>query len=278
VASCLPGRQGGTLPRSGRPGDVARRLADNARVDSEPGVRLENLFALAYECPGDPNTRVALHRACADRSHEIRVRAAAILGEDGRHTLIELVFAKRVEDKWAAQALTQLKGHLPPGTVKEILNRALHRRRVETARACLATLGTGGWPEGVAMLASVMAREEGELAVVAAQALGQYGIGGAEEPLVMALARDAPRLRVAAAEALGRVGSPAAVAPLKEAEARHGDDSAFRRAARQAIAEIQSRMTGASPGQLSLALSAAPGKLSLVPDEKGRLSLDQPRR
>jgi len=59
--------------------------------------------------------------------------------------------------------------------------------------------------------------------------------------------------------------------PLKEAEARAAG-SAFSRAARQAIAEIQARLPGASPGQLSMASGEA-GSLSLVEDERGRLSL-----
>jgi len=82
---------------------------------------------------------------------------------------------------------------------------------------------------------------------------------------------------VAAARALGRVGSAAAVAPLKEAEARRREPD-LTRAARQAIAEIQARLPGASPGQLSLA-SGETGSLSLAEDERGRLSLkeDAPR-
>jgi HEAT repeat protein len=131
------------------------------------------------------------------------------------------------------------------------------------------------WPEGVDVLAGVMKREQGgDLAVVAAVALGQSRLPNAERPLVKALADGAPDLRIAAAAALGRVGSAAAVLPLKQAEARHEHDGAFRRAARQAIAEIQARI-GAAPGQLSLTPSTG-GMLSLVhdDDEQGRLSLD----
>jgi hypothetical protein len=52
-----------------------------------------------------------------------------------------------------------------------------------------------------------------------------------------------------------------------------GDERAdVRRAARQSIAEIHSRLQGASPGQLSLA-GAELGKLSLAETEAGRLSL-----
>jgi hypothetical protein len=50
-----------------------------------------------------------------------------------------------------------------------------------------------------------------------------------------------------------------------------------RGAGRQAIAEIQSRLAGAAPGQLSLAGGEA-GALSLADGEPGRLSLaeDEP--
>ena len=76
---------------------------------------------------------------------------------------------------------------------------------------------------------------------------------------------------MAAARALGRVGTTAAVVTLKEAEAQ-AREADFSRAVRQAIAEIQARLPGASPGQLSIA-SGESGTLSLVEDERGRLSL-----
>jgi len=265
----------GAARRLLRPADALGRLAENARVDPQAGVRLRNLLAMVHEVPHDPTTRVALHRACADRSGEIRVRAATLLGEDGRATLMEIASARHPHDEWAARAITQLGGHIPPKLVKDVLGRALHRRHPQTARACLATLGQMSWPEGVDVLASVMKREQGgELAIVAAVALGQTGRPSAERPLITALADGAPDLRVAAAEALGRVGSAAAVLPLKQAEARHEHETAFRRAARQAIAEIQARI-GAAPGQLSFTPSTE-GTLSLVDDEPGRLSIDPP--
>jgi hypothetical protein len=59
------------------------------------------------------------------------------------------------------------------------------------------------------------------------------------------------------------------VQALREVEA---SDPSLRAAARQAIAEIQSRAKGALPGQLSLAESEA-GALSIAEGEPGRLSL-----
>jgi len=80
-------------------------------------------------------------------------------------------------------------------------------------------------------------------------------------------------VRVASAEALALVGTPLSVIPLREAASAHLLDAALRRAARQAVAEIQGRVRGASPGQLSLAGDQA-GQVTLVEeDTRGRLSL-----
>jgi hypothetical protein len=77
----------------------------------------------------------------------------------------------------------------------------------------------------------------------------------------------------AIAEALGKVGTAAAVAPLRTMASRYPFDLGLRRASRQAIAEIQSRLTGATPGQLALADGDA-GQLSLTEDgREGRVSL-----
>jgi HEAT repeat protein len=81
-------------------------------------------------------------------------------------------------------------------------------------------------------------------------------------------------VRVAAAQALRDVGSAAAVLPLKEALDR--DRSApLQKAARESIAAIQSRLHGASPGQLSLTEAQA-GQLSLADaDPRGRVSISE---
>ncbi|HEX3526943.1 MAG TPA: hypothetical protein VH988_07735 [Thermoanaerobaculia bacterium] len=60
--------------------------------------------------------------------------------------------------------------------------------------------------------------------------------------------------------------------PLKELAERSSRDPELFKATRQAIAEIQSRLPGATPGQLSLA-GAEAGQLSLAQAEVGRLSL-----
>ncbi len=251
------------------PVDAAQRLSENALRDPLPGVRLRNLLLLARELPEDPRTVETLRAACSDGSPEIRLRAAMELGDEGRDALLEIVESD-ADDVWSAQALSVVGRELPFERTQAILIHALRRRRVRTARACLEALGHGG-AAAVGVLAKVLAREQGELAAAAAQALGTSGSAAAEPPLIQALQRESLDVRAAAANALARVGSAAAVLPLKEA-AERSDDNDLRRATRQAIGEIQSRARGASPGQLSLAGDET-GQLSLAQAEAGQLSL-----
>jgi HEAT repeat protein len=74
-------------------------------------------------------------------------------------------------------------------------------------------------------------------------------------------------------EALGHVGSAASVLPLKEAA--QGTRGRLVNVALEAIAQIRSRLTGADPGQLSLA-AGSDGQLALTDDEKGRVTLPEP--
>ncbi len=141
-----------------------------------------------------------------------------------------------------AEAVSALGRELSIERTRAILDHALDGSHPKTARACLEMLGRSG------------------------------DAAAAEPPLILALQQEHADLRVAAADALGHVGSAAAVLPLEEAAERFWLDLELRRAVHQAIAEIQSRLQGASPGQLSLASSEA-GQLSLAQAEAGQLSL-----
>ena len=78
---------------------------------------------------------------------------------------------------------------------------------------------------------------------------------------------------MACAEALGQVGSSNAVARLRAVESTSKDET-LRRAVREAVAQIQGRLTGATPGQLSLA-DGESGQLRLTEDETGRVTLHE---
>jgi HEAT repeat protein len=253
--------------RLARRADVVERLSENARNDPEPAVRLRNLLFLIREHSGKDPTLAALRKACSDPVPEIRLRAAMALGGDRSDVLVELA-ESLVDDTVSAEAVSALDRELPFERRRAILGQALERGRVQMAHAFLEALGRSGDPAAVDVLAEVMARESGKLAAAAALALGATGHPAAEPPLLPALQRE--DTQVAAAGALAHVGTAAAVPPLEEA-AERAEDKELRRAARQAVAEIHSRLRGASPGQLSLADTEA-GQLSLPDAEAGQLS------
>ncbi|HKV08720.1 MAG TPA: HEAT repeat domain-containing protein, partial [Thermoanaerobaculia bacterium] len=252
-----------------RPMDIPQRLAENAKRDSAPGVRLQNLLLLIRELPGRPETVEALRAASTDPNPEVRLRAAKELGAEGCGVLFELA-ESLADDSVSAEAVSILDRELPFERARALLDRVLARRNVRTARACLEALGRSG-AAAVGVLEKVLTQEKGELATAAARSLGETGSPSAEPSLILALRRETA-LQIAAANALGRVGSAAAVPPLREAAERSWLDLELRRATHRAIAEIQSRLPGATPGQLSLA-GAEAGQLSLAEAEAGQLSL-----
>lgn len=257
--------------RFDQPPNVPRRLAENVRQDPEAGVRFQSLRVLIREHPGEPETAEALHAACSDPSPEIRLQAAKELGPEAHDVLLKIA-ESLVDDILCAEAVSALGSDLPFEPAKTILDQVLDLRHLQTARACVEALGRSGDAAAVAPLKRVLASEKSELAAVAIQALEAIG-SPAERLLILTLQRREERdLRLAAANALGRLGTAAAVLPLEEVAQRSWINRELRRAALQAIADIHSRLHGASPGQLSLA-GAETGQLSLVTDPTGQLSL-----
>jgi HEAT repeat protein len=221
------------------PNDLAAQIADNLRDEPEAGVRLNSLLTLVRELPDHPATRGALLAALKDRSDEVRLRAAMALGDEGHATLRALLAGFITDDACAAAALRALGDRLPSGKVKNVLERVLKTDRKRTAKACLETLGGRGH-------------------------------AGARDLYIQALRYPDTAVMIAAVQALGRVGTAADVAVLRQ-EAETWLPTQQRSAARQAIAEIQSRLSGAGPGQLTLAAGEA-GALSLA-EQAGGLSL-----
>jgi HEAT repeat protein len=191
------------------------------------------------------------------------------LGPEGRDVLLGIASGEGAPDETTARAVALLAEDLTMEEAARLLRNALRTRRLATAKECIVVAGRRGGRAAVEVLGRVLAVEKGATAWAAARALAMTRDPSAEVPLLRAL-RDGPRdLRLAAAVALGAAGTAAAVAPLREAES---GDAEMRRAARQAVAEIQARAVGAAPGQLSLTGGEA-GQLSLASDEEGRLSL-----
>ena len=160
------------------------------------------------------------------------------LGEEGRETLVDLVARTGTDDPCAARAIAALGDRLPA----EPPRRRCGARSGEPGARRRRRRASRHWPAGPHRGRGADAR-------------------GAEH--------DDRQVAAAAARALGKAGTVAAVprcARLPKRAARCGS------AARQAIAEIQARLAGAEPGQLTLAGGEA-GALSLADAEPGRLSL-----
>jgi HEAT repeat protein len=249
------------------------RIVENLGRETEGGVRARSLAVLRRYFADRPAAQAAFRRAAADEHQEVRLEAALALGHEGRPILAQVATEEWSDDALAARALDALDalgGGLDVERAATVLGHALRTRRLETARRCLDALARRGEAEGVARVARVLAVERGPLAVAAALALGGSARPEAEGPLLAALRHATLEAQAAAAEALGRTGTAAAVPALKEAV--ESGRRELGRAARQAVAEIQARLVGAAPGQLSLA-DGQGGQLSLTDGESGRLSL-----
>jgi hypothetical protein len=273
LGECLPGLLA-VARRLVRPGDVPGHLATNAREDPLPRVRAANLRALIVEYSGWPATRQALRSALDDPSLEVAALAALELLEhvEGAEERVRRAASDAgLPERLQARAVVALRRRLPVESLSEILRDAVETRRLKVAEACLAVLGENGGPEAIDVMTEVLAVEWGPLAVTAVRALGRSGGADVESALLAVLGRNRADVVTAAARVLGRVGSAAAVGALRRVESSSGDEGA-RRAAREAIAQIQERLTGASPGQLSLA-DGESGQLSLTEDERGRVAI-----
>jgi hypothetical protein len=252
----------------------AARLAEIALRDPQPSVRAMALETLAKEAPTVPRTREVLREATRDASGAIRLQAAQALGDEGRPTLHALAADPAIDDAISGDAVAALGGYMTFARAAPLLERAVASLRPRTACALLGVMGRGSAAEAQ-IIASVLGRladpaasPQAEIARAALEALLDTRAATAEDPFLAALASPRPELVLVAARGLERVGTVRAVPALREVEAGGGD---VRRAARTAIVAIKSRLTGATPGQVSLA--GASGEVSIVDSTDGRVSL-----
>jgi HEAT repeat protein len=282
-----------------RPESIPERLAYNARRDPLPEVRAANLVLLQREYAVLTAAEDALRDACQDGDASVRLQAAALMGEEGRDALLSVFMSTEASPAEIIRAVALLGESLPKKDALLLLEETLQAMKhvpseaiaqngereeggegEETepglrhlALALIDVLGRIGGADVVETIAPALQHEDGDLAMAAATALGRAGDPAAERPLIEALDRDAPLLRAAVATALGKVGTVKAVGPLRQAGRFY--NVTLQGAARQAIAEIQSRIEGASPGQLALAEHEG-GQLSLTDEGQVSLADDEP--
>jgi HEAT repeat protein len=257
------------------PQDLAGRIADNTASEPIPAVRIANLRHLASQFPHDSATRPALARALADPADEVRLEAARALGAEGVRTLLRIAVGRASRDAPAAEAIALLGSRFEPGHARWALRRAIAAGRHRVVSACLERLVGKDDERSVSSVAAALRSQDDAVARAASNALGRAGGPGFEDAMIAALEHRLVDVQVAAVSTLGRIGSARAVAPLGDWANRHALDRWVRGDARQAIAQIQSRLPGASPGQLSIA-GAEAGQVSLVEEDKrGQVSLQE---
>jgi hypothetical protein len=217
------------------PESAAARLAAIVRADPLASVRALALHALCEPDADHPVAQEALQQASRDPDPSVRLQAGRALGPRGEAVLQALASDAAVPDVLSSQAIDALGTALTVEDARAVLLREIVSGRGFTARSALLRCAAGGVAEVPALSAALAAES-----MVAEEA----------------------------ARALGRIAGADAVAALHEAEARGGD---IRRAAREAIAAIKSRLTGASPGQFAL-IGDDTGQLSVADSTEGRLS------
>ncbi len=275
------------------PGDVARAMADvamslqhpegalvkllarNAREDPCAGVRRGALAALLDDHARDPAAIEARQAALSDPDARVRLTAARADAAEGRETLIALATDAAVDDHIGAEAAAHFDAQVSGVRLSQALTSAVAGRRWATVGACVARARTSRARETASALLDLVHGGREPVASEAADALAALGDADAEPTLHAALASVSPALRAASARALGAVGTVACVPSLRDLEGSD-PDRAVRRAAREAVAAVQARLTGASPGQIALA-GDADGRVSVADDMAGRVSKADPR-
>lgn len=239
-------------------GGVCERLAQNARADPHPGVRLWNLLQLHEEFPGTKEACEASRADLEDASPWVRLAAARFLKEEGLPTLERLALDRATPEGAAVDALALVAARHPAWRAGPILLTALKTLAGEARREAMQKLGRIGYAQARGPLIVLLERADPRTAATAAGALGALRDAGAERSLLKALESDARELRLAAIRALGTVGTAASVEPLLAFQEGRRLDGETRQGIRDAVASIQSRLAGAGAGQLSLA-AASPG-------------------
>jgi HEAT repeat protein len=256
-----------------QPLDCVGRLCERFRQEPVPLVRQHLIELLANMLEDDDRPRQVLREALNFDDQELRLHAAIALGDEGRDALLDIAWHPEGDNRQAQQAIEALRRRLPLAQALSMLGTSLALGRHNVACAIIQALGRIGGETAIERLADLLMADDGDLAAAAARALAATEDVTAEPALMKALSHGRPAVRAAAAEALGFVGTSTAVPALHTLIEVAGSDRSLTRAARQAIAAIQARIPGASPGQVSLAEGEA-GRLALANEsDSGRLSI-----
>ncbi len=255
--------------------EIAPALAELARSAPEASTRRRSMeLFLAYASDGDAREKL-LRSALADPDPDVRILAANLdTGEAGVGALREALRDAGLGERRRTRVLIALGHRLPSPELVPDLARLLDGGTPPgLLRAAIRLAGRQRLTILEPRIASLAAHPRVEIVREVAEAL--YRIAGEEmEPTFIALlARSDDLVRASVIDGLARRGSAAAVEPLLGFVSALPIETRTSRAARSAIDAIQSRLSGAEAGQLSVADAADPhGALSPAEDREGALS------
>jgi hypothetical protein len=250
--------------------DVRQRLAGNVTGTDRVSIRLKNLELLQQHYGTQEIARQTSLEALEDGRSEIRLQAAFFLQELETITEIAATEAEPVDAR--IRAIRFLIKNAPSDNVPPLLEELLDSLAPTVRKEAITGLGELGHRPAVGKLCSLATTEDPETAAALCSALAKIGDSAAEPALLTLLEREDKRQKIAAVDALGHLGSATSVEPLMKLTG-HLLSPDLSRAAKEAIAKIQSRLNDAEAGRLTLAeLTEREGALSLC-REGGELSL-----
>lgn len=246
------------LAKSANVGDVAGRIARNALVDPEPGVRQRCFEFAVARYPNHEATRRMLEEGRRSPWVDMRIRVATRLGTNGLPTLEPIVVDPSVSPPWRAEALRRVAGLGSPRTAELALT------VVETGFGSLLDAGLDvamqlRLPAFAPHIRARLVRHEAHDVPRAIRALAATGDVSDEALLIGGLGNDDEAIVIAAIEALGVLGTIGAVEKLLKLSKGVFRDRDIKRAARGAVDAIQGRAGGGGHGGLAVAAEAPVG-------------------
>lgn len=256
------------------PSEAPKRLANNAQNDPVFEVRLTNLQTLASRYPESRELKSAALKALEEESAAIRLVAGRHAGSKGYTVLLDLARSSETPEPIRLEATRLVSIGKTSKKESVAVLRSIVKDAFSPHSVCLAAIkGLGNhFDRGcVDLLVEQLEREDTALKLAIVHALGKIDHPESERHLLKLLALKHSEIRCAAAQWLGRIGSVKAVESLLRCT--EGDfDRGTRKAAREAIALIQSRLGDVDEGSLSLVSDTeGEGGLSMA-EQAGQLS------
>ncbi|MCB9652575.1 MAG: HEAT repeat domain-containing protein [Deltaproteobacteria bacterium] len=220
--------------------DIPRRLQHNAAADPTPQVRLANLCTLIRVFPTSLETAEAARIGLLDSDPNIRFVAARHLPMDSRRVLREIATSVEYHPELRARSIEILATRFGAETI------------------------------GKAQLLRMSFVKDPRILAAATRALGLLVDEESEVRLLELIARRDTGLRLLAIKALGRSGTLRAVPSLLPYTRGLLLDAKTRKAAAQAISQIQKRCIDPDFGHISLVELGDHGQLTITAETEAR--------